>query len=1059
MTDKINKPLDRILSSLQERAKELNCLYKVEELLSDYDSDFNYVFNEIAKVIPLGYQYPAICVVRLMIEDKLYQSDKFTETKWIQKAEIKVRGEVIGSVNVYYTEERIILDEGSFLKEERRLINTIAERIGSYILHCRLRNFYNEKSNKEEEVVVEDHRPEWRIVIDLLKETDQNLYKLLSRKLINFLCWRGIKKAEQLLYDANIRDEEDYENFADMDNRPMEKKALTEMSEEIFNIAYENLSDDEILDRIQKWIQEDRSSFLVRTLEYQGSTLPEIADAIRRYRNMTTGDYDLPVRIIKGINASLIRRFLSDQVEFIGMAKEYVDLNDFQNLIQHMVFLSKSTGKIGGKSVGLFIANKILKNSTENFEFFKDIKTPKTWYIASDIILEFLHYNNLEEVIEQKYKDIDQIRQEYPYIVQIFKNSTFPPEVVKQLSLVLEDFGNVPLIVRSSSLLEDRIGAAFSGKYKSLFVANQGTRPARLIALMDAIAEVYSSIFSADPIEYRKERGLLDYHEEMGIMIQEVVGTKVGRYFFPAYAGVAFSNNEFRWSPRIKRDDGLIRLVPGLGTRAVDRVSDDYPVLIAPGKPGLRVNVSVEDVIRYSPHKIDAINLESNTFETIEVKLLLSEFGNEYPCIEDIVSSCEHNQIKNLIGFDIDVSNPNLIVTFDKLMNSKGFITRMQTVLKVLKDKLGFPVDIEFAFNGKYFYLLQCRPQSYSQESLPSPIPKDTPREKIIFTANKYISNGKVPDVTHIVYVDPESYNEVSELSELKEIGKAIGKLNKILPKRQFILIGPGRWGSKGDIKLGVNVSYSEINNTSVLIEVARKKGNYLPDLSFGTHFFQDLVESSIRYLPLYPDDDGIIFNEIFLKGSFNVLPDLLPEYAYLKNIIHVIDVPKVTNGQTLKVLMNADLDEALAMISQPSKIEMEVKRKVYSELQPEDYWRWRFQMAEKIASQLDAEMFGVKAIYVFGSTKNATAGPTSDINLLVRFQGTDIQRLMLENWFSGWSKCLSEINQLKTGYKMDNMLDVHFIMDKDIENKGSYAVKIGAITDAARELPLMKKN
>ena len=223
--------------------------------------------------------------------------------------------------------------------------------------------------------------------------------------------------------------------------------------------------------------------------------------------------------------------------------------------------------------------------------------------------MEFLHYNNLEEVIEQKYKEIDQIRQEYPYIVQIFKNSIFHSEVVKQLSLVLEDFGNVPLIVRSSSLLEDRIGAAFSGKYKSLFVANQGTRQARLSALMDAIAEVYSSIFNADPIEYRKERGLLDYHEEMGIMIQEVVGTKVGKYFFPAYAGVAFSNNEFRWSPRIKRDDGLIRLVPGLGTRAVDRVSDDYPALIAPGKPGLRVNVSVDDVIRYSPQKIDVINL------------------------------------------------------------------------------------------------------------------------------------------------------------------------------------------------------------------------------------------------------------------------------------------------------------------------------------------------------------------------------------------------------------------------------------------------------------------
>ena len=96
----------------------------------------------------------------------------------------------------------------------------------------------------------------------------------------------------------------------------------------------------------------------------------------------------------------------------------------------------------------------------------------------------------------------------------------------------------------------------------------------------------------------------------------------------------------------------------------------------------------------------------------------------------------------------------------------------------------------------------------------------------------------------------------------MRDVGRAVGRLNKLLPKRQFILIGPGRWGSRGDIKLGVPVTYSDINNSAMLIEVARQKGNYLPDLSFGTHFFQDLVEASIRYLPLYPDDPEIAFQE-----------------------------------------------------------------------------------------------------------------------------------------------------------------------------------------------------
>jgi pyruvate, water dikinase len=233
---------------------------------------------------------------------------------------------------------------------------------------------------------------------------------------------------------------------------------------------------------------------------------------------------------------------------------------------------------------------------------------PKTWYITSDGILSFIHYNNLEEVFNQKYLDIEQVREEYPSIIQVFKNSYFSPEFIKGLSMALDEFGDIPLIVRSSSLLEDSMNAAFSGKYKSLFLANSGTKAERLEALLDAIAEVYASTFGPDPIEYRAERGLLDFHEEMGIMIQEVVGTQVGKYYMPAWSGVAFSHNEFRWSPRIRREDGLIRLVPGLGTRAVDRVGDDYPVLIAPGQPALRVNITPDETVRYSPKKIDVIN-------------------------------------------------------------------------------------------------------------------------------------------------------------------------------------------------------------------------------------------------------------------------------------------------------------------------------------------------------------------------------------------------------------------------------------------------------------------
>jgi hypothetical protein len=313
-----------------------------------------------------------------------------------------------------------------------------------------------------------------------------------------------------------------------------------------------------------------------------------------------------------------------------------------------------------------------------------------------------------------------------------------------------------------------------------------------------------------------------------------------------------------------------------------------------------------------------------------------------------------------------------------------------------------------------------------------------------------------VPDSTHLVYVVPEQYQELSELADLLAVGDAVGKLNKLLPKRQFILMGPGRWGSRGDIKLGVSVSYSDISNTAMLVEVARKKGNYVPELSFGTHFFQDLVEASIRYLPLYPDDGGVQFNEEFLLSADNALKSLAPEYAYLSDVLRVIDIPKATGGRILRVLMNADVEEAVGLFaerSMPIKTVETVSGRRSSD--QEDHWRWRLAMTERIAAQLDPVRFGVKAFYVFGSTKNATAGPESDIDVLVHFEGSPQQKKELELWLDGWSVCLAELNYLRTGHRSEGLLDTHIVTDEEIERRSAFAIKIGAVTDPARELPV----
>ncbi|HPT73266.1 MAG TPA: pyruvate, phosphate dikinase, partial [Candidatus Cloacimonadota bacterium] len=279
---------------------------------------------------------------------------------------------------------------------------------------------------------------------------------------------------------------------------------------------------------------------------------------------------------------------------------------------------------------------------------------------------------------------------------------------------------------------------------------------------------------------------------------------------------------------------------------------------------------------------------------------------------------------------------------------------------------------------------------------------------------------------------------------------------NGILPKRKFILMGPGRWGSKGDIRLGVKVTYSDINNTAMLIEIARCEGGYLPDLSFGTHFFQDLVEASIRYLPLYPDDDTIIFNEGFLAQSTNILSKLLPEFNDLEQVIKVIDVPGNSQGKILRVLMNSDLNLAVAYLDIPNASSPDSRASLkVSPYTTEPHWVWRLRMAESIAASLDGTEFGVEALYIIGSTKNANAGPASDIDLLIHFYGSPKQKKELIRWLQGWGLALAEMNFLKTGYRTDDLLDVHIITNMDIEQKTSFAVKIGAVTDAAR---LLKK-
>jgi len=232
--------------------------------------------------------------------------------------------------------------------------------------------------------------------------------------------------------------------------------ARNQSTDKVFNIAADHLNSQEIFSQIQKWIQEDKLSFMVQVVN-RNLSLSEVADAIRRYHHIESEGAELHSPAKRGVAVSLIRRFLSDQLPFIN-------IDNFYDLLKRVMFSAESHGKLGGKSAGLYLASQILGKTTEDSRYIGKVKIPKTWHITSDMLLHFMHFNNFDEVVEQKYKGINQIRFEYPHIVQTFKNSLFPPEMIKGLSVALDDFADQPLIVRSSSLLEDRTGSTFSMK-------------------------------------------------------------------------------------------------------------------------------------------------------------------------------------------------------------------------------------------------------------------------------------------------------------------------------------------------------------------------------------------------------------------------------------------------------------------------------------------------------------------------------------------------------------------------------------------------------------------
>ncbi len=905
---------------LRERVKELRCLQGLVSVIETPGLSPGKVFKRLVDIIPSGWQYPELCRARICFRGAVYQSPGFAATPWIQRVPLMALGAPVGAIEVCYLEKGPGVRDDPFLLEEKKLIELAASRLGRLVEDWDAGA--GARRTGEGAAGGSNPQPEWVVIVRLLKETDPVLYKRVLRRLMNHLHSQGVPGIHGLLLQFTPEFYAGWQGDVRDDNQPVPRRdviALEEVFEEAMAIASLALPDAEMSRLIKQWMRQDRLGFFILATEKRDISLVAIKEIVDRFCRSTSEDEqalsmsdDLQARV------ALTRRFLSERLPFIRVARDHLNIHDFDRLLDRVTGPSQGTGKLGGKAAGMVVAERILSAHRKSNPAIGDFKVPETWFIASDGLIDFIHYNFLEDFQSFKFSRIQEIRHNYPYLQQVCKHSFFSPEMHNQLRLILDDMGEGPLIVRSSSLLEDSKGTAFSGKYRSLFLANTGAKEERLAALAEAVAEVYASIFNPDAIQYRAERGLLDYYEEMGILIQKVVGRTVGRYFFPAFAGVAFSNNDYRWSPRLRREDGILRIVAGLGTRAVDRVENDYPVLVSPGQPGIRVNVMPEEAVHYSQRFIDVINMETGRFETRSIDEVRREAGADFPLWDRIFSVWDGTTVRRPNAVLDGPEAEGLIVDFEGLFRDTGFIEQMKAVMKALRDTFGLPMDVEFAHDGKTLHILQCRPQSFRQDDEPAMVPKWVPEKRKLFSANRYLTNGHVRGIRTVVYIDPKGYSEMASLGDMIAVGDAVSRLNAMLARRSFILMGPGRWGSRGDVRLGVRVTYSDINNSAMLIEMARKVGNYVPDLSFGTHFFQDLVEADIRYLALYPDDEGIIFAEEFFRDSPNSLSALLPECEHLSGVLRVIDVPAVSGGRELCIIMDADNERGLGFLADP---------------------------------------------------------------------------------------------------------------------------------------------
>jgi len=628
---------------------------------------------------------------------------------------------------------------------------------------------------------------------------------------------------------------------------------------------------------------------------------------------------------LRDLKVTLIRKLISDHLAYINLAREWFSFDDLELIYSHKI----GAGRIGGKAAGMLLAYRILSEVADE-SIQTHLQIPESYYLGSEQMYTFMAMNGLIHWHNQKYKSEDRIRSEYQQLEQEFFDSKFPPEILTELRTILNQVGMRPVIVRSSSQLEDNFGTSFAGKYVSVFCPNQGSLEENLEALSRAITRTYASTFRPEALLYRRDRRLLDYDERMAVLIQVVHGERWGRYYLPFAAGVAFSHNIYRWAPEIRREDGFSRVVWGLGTRAVERVGNDYPRMVALSHPTIQPDDSSEAIRRYSQRFVDVIDLEDNALKTLPI---LDVLNPNYPPLRYMTQLEQDGYFITPRSRILETDLPKLAITYDELLRRTAFPSILSRVLHLLEEQYHTPVDIEYTVSlpnpdqpkpEVMVTLLQCRPQSSLKQTRTISMPKNLPSEDIIFTSDFIVPRGYLPDIRHVLYVVPDRYFALGDAAARNEIGKLVSQLNSKLGKKTFICIGPGRWGST-NLDLGVYVAYADICNAGALVELSGKGSGQVSEASLGTHFFQDLMEAQIYPIVISLDRQGTVFNPDFFLKTPNTLSSWVKADKKSAECLRLIDVASFRPGYHLEVVMDDDKGQTIAYIQPDNKTDDKV--------------------------------------------------------------------------------------------------------------------------------------